>query len=526
MCLFARLQRKTASFPQPLDRAALLLMFVLSLIIAVLIWGGDRTVPHVQAFSWQDREVGAEDRAFILTFSRPMNLESVEANLRISPPLRGKISWAGRRMAYTLKQPAAYGNLFEVRLAGARDRYTATRGSQPTLQPFVGRFRTRDRVFAYIGVEGESEGQLILYNLTQQQQQILTPREWVIFDFKAYPQGDRILFSAASRSAYRQGQLDTQLYTVTTGLGPSSSDPSTQPSGQPAGQIELVLDNRNYQNLKFDLSPDGQKILVQRVNRRNPSELGLWLLGPETNPQLLSRQPGGNFLITPDSEAVAVAQGQGLALLPLTPQVEETRATGLPNSSTQRGTSQSSVLAFLPKFGQVLSFARDGTLAAMVQFNPDYTRSLFLVTSQGQQQELLRTTGSVLSAHFSPTSPVLYCLLTELLPGETYQEVPYIAAIHLKTQELTPLVQLPEQRGTQISLSPDGLALLFDQTIATSAPSNPDAPLTEDGRAIASSRLWLIPLAPGNADARSSRSAQPPQPELLPLAGFQPRWLP
>jgi hypothetical protein len=51
----------------------------------------------------------------------------------------------------------------------------------------------------------------------------------------------------------------------------------------------------------------------------------------------------------------------------------------------------------------VLSFARDGSAAAMVKFNTDYTRSLFLVTNQGLQKELLRTTGSILSGELLRT---------------------------------------------------------------------------------------------------------------------------
>ncbi len=92
----------------------------------------------------------------------------------------------------------------------------------------------------------------------------------------------------------------------------------TLPSDAPAGKVELVLDNKDYQNLKFDLSVDGNIIVVQRVNRQNPSEFGPWLLKMGQPPQPLKGEPGGDFLITPDSNSLAIAQGQGLAILPLT----------------------------------------------------------------------------------------------------------------------------------------------------------------------------------------------------------------
>ncbi|HEY9749581.1 MAG TPA: Ig-like domain-containing protein [Allocoleopsis sp.] len=491
------------SFPQPLDRVAIALMLLLAVLIGLLVWSGDRSAPKVREFNWQNKQIGAEDTAFILTFSRPMDQTSVESNLKLDPPLPGKISWAGRRMAYTLIMPAPYGTKYQVQLQDAQDRFTAEGKNRAAIQPFLGQFRARDRAFAYIGVEGEEAGRLILYNLTQQQKRVLTAKNLVVMDFKTYPEGDRILFAATERSANPQGALDQKLYTVTTGMYFNSPGKATKEPAK-AGQLQLVLDSKDYQNLKFDLSPDGQTIVVQRVNQRNPGDFGLWLLKAGAEPQPLQTQPGGDFLITPDSSALAFAQGQGLALLPLQPQADP--------------------LDFLPKFGMVLGFARDGSAAAMVKFNTNYTRSLFLVTNQGIQKEILKTTGSILSAQFDPTKQVLYCLLTELLPGEDYRERPFLAAIDLKTTAIKPLLRLPDgQRDIQINLSPDGLGFLFDQTIAATKEQNgPNSLRTDDGKAIATSRLWLLPVTPpGTTDAPVQL-----QPEQLPLAGLHPRWLP
>jgi hypothetical protein len=257
--------------------------------------------------------------------------------------------------------------------------------------------------------------------------------------------------------------------------------------------------------LKFDLSADGKTIVVQRVNRRNPAEFGLWILQPDAKPRPLNNQPGGDFLIAPDSASVAVAQGQGVAILPLT--------------------SAAKPLDFLPKFGMVLSFAGDGTAAAMMKFNTDYTRSLFLVTNQGVQKELVRTSGSILACEFAPKKDRLYCLLTQLIKGEEYKEEPFFAAIDLlvpndsKQQSVKPLVVLASQRDIQMSLSPDGLALLFDQLV-TRPPAASDNLRTNEGQAIATGLLWLLPLVettPGNTTAQV-------QPEQL-LPGFHPRWL-
>jgi hypothetical protein len=499
---------KPKKFLQPIDRLALGVMLALSLLIGILLWSGDRTAPRVRDFSWQDKQVGAEDTAFTLTFSRPMDHASVERNLQINPPIPGKFSWAGRRMAYTTLFPAPYGNKYQVQLQGAKDQFPGNKSTGTPVKPFTASFRTRDRAFAYVGINAEEQGRLILYNLTTGQKTVLTPKDLVVMDFKPYPDGDRILFSASERKSQEKGLLMQQLYTVTTGIAVKSPE-QPQASPEPFGRVTLVLDSKEYQNLHFDLSADGKTIAVQRLNRGNPADSGPWILQSDAKPRPLGNT-GGDFLFTPDSAALALLQGQGVAIVPLKPGAKP--------------------LDFLPKFGQVLNFTSDGSAAAMLKFNTDDpnnpTRSLFLVTNQGVQKELLRTTGSVLSCDFTPTKDTLYCLLTQLIKGDEYQEEPFLAAIDLKASPgsqlppVKPLVVLPNQRDIQMSLSPDGLALLFDQ-LATRPPLATDTLRTNEGQAIATGLLWLLPLA----NSTPSTTPTQLQPEQL-LPGFHPQWLP
>jgi len=497
---------KPAPFPQPLDRVAITFIVLLAIIIGLVLVTGTRLAPKVRYFTWQDKHVGANDTAFVLSFSRPMNQETVEKNLKIEPKLLGKTSWAGRRMAYTLDAPAVYGTEYKVKLQNAVDFFNQDGAAQIPIQPFEASFRTRDRAFVYIGTQGEEEGRLVLVNVTQQETTILTPADLIVNDFKPYPAGDRILFGATPRSGQAQGLLDQKLYRVWTGiqidqplqLDPQgNSNPVKAVEQKPAKEVELVLDSDTYQNLKFDLSADGQIIVLQRVNRNDPADFGPWILKEGESPQPLKGQPGGDFLITPDSNALAISQGQGLAILPLY--------------------TDAKPLDFLPKFGVVLNFSNDGSLAAMVKFNGDRTRSLFLINNQGVQKELLKTTGSIFSAEFDPTRQFLYCLLSELIPGETYQEEPFLAVIDLKTEKLTPLVPLPNQRDVQISLAPDGLAILYDQTAETEQ-RDPLSLRNRGGKAIANSQLWVLPIDTANFAKL--------QPESLPFNGLRPRWMP
>jgi Tol biopolymer transport system component len=485
-----------------LDKTAIALMAMLVLLIAILIGTGDHTSPRVKEFSWENQTIGAEDTAFTLTFSRPMQRTSVEANLRTDPLLPGKVSWSGRKMVYTLVKPASYGKEYQIKLANAYQRFAGSEGKQQgnPVRAFTGNFKVRDRAFAYIGVEGQEKGRLILYNLTRKTKSILTPAELAVTDFKFYPQGDRILFSGESWLDRRPGAFTQQIYTVTTGL--DSPDANTK-----FGELKLVLDAQDYQNLRFDLSADGKTIVIQRLNRANLSEFGLWVLREGQPPQSLGGQPGGEFIMAPDGKSLAIAQAQGVAILSLNP--------------------GDKALDFLPKFGNVLSFSRDGGAAAMVKFNNDYTKSLYYVNNQGIQKEIARTSGSILDAKFDPTGTSIYALLTDLQqikgeqPESEYQEQPYLAVIDLENPKVKPLLLLPQQRDIQMTISPDGLGILFDRVVTT-AGIPPDRSLTtKDGQAISTSQLWFLPIDPANLQAKV-----PVQPEKLREPGFFPRWLP
>jgi dipeptidyl aminopeptidase/acylaminoacyl peptidase len=467
---------------QPLDRIAIALMAVFTLLIVLLLLSGDRTVPQVRSFNWNHKEVGLENTAFTLEFNRAMNWEQVQGNLNIAPPLNGKVSWSGRRLAYTLTDPMPYGTEFQVQLAKVSEASRGSRHRPKIMQPFEGEFRSRDRAFVYLGVNGDEAGRLILRNLTQGKKTTLTPANLSVVDYRMYPLGDRILFAANDRNVQAQQDFNPQLYTVTTGLQIDAPDLPSTPTSDP-GEVELVLDNEKYQILKFELSQDGKRIVVQRSLRQGEGlgAVDLWQL-VDGSLKLLEGVTGGDFLIAPDSNTLVIAQGQGIALLPLDKQ------------------QTSEPLGFLPQFGVVLSFAQDGTAATMLKFNPDYSRSLFLVTNQGIQKELLKTKGSILRTVFGPQKQFVYCLLTQVQPGENYTETPYLAKIDLASGRLTQLLTLLPHDQTSISLAPDGSALLFDQVNTEGIQE--------------SSTLKLLPL-----------NAVDQTPDLV-AAGLNPRWLP
>jgi hypothetical protein len=471
----------------------MIFMAGLAIVTLVLLWSGDRTLPQVRDFNWQNRSIGAEDTAFTLTFNRTIDRTTVEQQLKIQPPLPGKISWAGSKLAYSLANPAPYGNTYQVNLQGAREAIGKKRGKE--IVPFVGQFRTPDRMFAYIGSGKDNRGRIVIYNFRTHKPIAITPQDLVVTDFKVDQYSQKIIFTATDTQTLKNGQpaiASQQVYSVNTGIANRNSNtPSTPP-----GKLELILDNREYQNVKFDLAPDGTKIVVQRVSRRKSSDFALWVVALDKSTLPTKLKQSGDFVITPDSSEVAAAIGEGVSIFSIAP-------------------TQGSKLDFLPKFGNVLSFANDGTAAAMVQYNSDYTKSLFVITNQGAEQQIFKTNGSILDAIFSPAKDIIYCLATELkTKGNNSQEEPYLTAIDLKTKKILLMTLLPIQQGIQMSLSPDGLAVMFDQA---DRGESTNRILQGNSNGI----MWLLPI-PANIRELTT----PVKADRLPLSGWHPLWLP
>jgi hypothetical protein len=433
---------------QPLDRLAIAFIVTLTLLIGFLLLNGDRSSPYIRDFSWANQQVNADNNAFILTFSRPMNQASVEQNLKLEPILKGKFSWSGRRMAYTLTDSVTYGQKYKLTLQDAYDGFSSELGKSTPIKTFSSSFSTPNPAFAYIGGAGNNSGRLIIYDLVKNSQQILTSGDLIVLDFKIYSDRSKILFAAVPKTSGFINPLEQKLYTINLNSGNLNS-------GKTSDLPRLVLDSGDYQNFKFDLSADGKAIVAQRLSRVNIGQYGLWVIRAGEEPKSIGNQPGGDFIVTPDSESVAIAQGEGVAILPL---VEG----GKP-------------LDFLPKFGMVLSFSKDGSEAIMIKFNKDYTRSLFRVTNLGVQEEILNIKGSILSAQFDRKKQNIYGIFTDVMQtATTYQEQPYIGVINLKTSPTLRQVQklqiLPAwQRDVHLSLAPDAEnKFLFDLSLKRS----------------------------------------------------------
>jgi hypothetical protein len=149
-----------------------------------------------------------------------------------------------------------------------------------------------------------------------------------------------------------------------------------------------------------------------------------------------------------------------------------------------------------------------------VEFNTNYTKSLFIVTNDGIEQQIFNTNGSIWDAKFSPSKDIIYCLATELkTKGDNSYEEPFLAAIDTKTRKILQMTLLPIQQGLQMSLSPDGLAVMFDQV---DLGESTNQIVQGDSNGI----LWLLPIPPNIRELKTPVTAT-----RLPLSGWHPRWL-
>lgn len=464
---------------QPLDRWVAGVSLVCCLMIGILLVNRYVTPPQVRQFNWQQQRVTAQDQRLVLRFNRIMDGDSITKNLRIDPPLTGISRTVGQRWIYTLSQPAQYGQVYQLRLEGAVDSQ-----GDPMTAPFVGEFRTPDRQVLTVGVDGPERGRLVWINLEVGSRLAVSPQGLRVTQFIPSSDGEGVYFLATTGTPQEQ-----DLYYLTL---------STQSS-------ERLLDHSGYQNLRFRMAPGGDLVVVERFQLQGGATQGvqLWVKpsgGSRFRPLDLDTSVAGDFVITPDENSLLMAQGQGIAVVPL---------------------SRDAITdTFLAQYGQALAIRSDGTQAAMVQFNPDFSRSLWVVSHLGNEAKVLTVEGSVLAAQFSAADTVVFVLATELDP-DTFAESPVLMALNWRTGQQIPVVRAEFPTEIDFAVAPDGRSLIY--SLMQPSPGIPAAntPISATGQSIAAAQLWQLDLS----RIRDWRQ-DPPLPQPLNIAGVGVAWIP
>jgi len=248
----------------PMDRAALGSMLVLSLLTAFLILRGDQVGVQITQTSPPMNAEGASTRSAVsITFSEVMSAATVEERLRITPPISGALRWSGSTVFLFGAQPLQGDTLYTVTLtAGA----TSVRG-RPILRDVTWTFRTRHPRLVYLA-PASGIANLFVIDPQNAQTQRLTSEPFGIYDFAISPDGTRIAYSADRA----MDDAERDLYLI-------NSDGS--------GRRRLVAcDGQVCQAISW--SPDGTRIaferrtLVQGVVGRSPGPGRIWLADVNT----------------------------------------------------------------------------------------------------------------------------------------------------------------------------------------------------------------------------------------------------
>lgn len=475
------------------EGAALLAIALLGAVATLeLLWG--RPAPlRVNYTNWQNKKIGAQDRILSLGFNQSIENQELSQLWKMSPPLAGQLSQKGKRLFYTLTEIPRYGVNYQIQIQPPA-------GAAPgKLENFTSLASARNRSFFYIGTDGEERGRLILFDLTDPQKlqkTILTPKDLLVRQFQVYPQGDRILFIASDP---RERQPELALFTVTTGVHHNK----TQQSTEIPGRLERLLAEDGYDTLQIALARQGERGALLRQNRQNPADRGLWVLEPDGSARPLGIK-AEQFRLSPQASQAAFRQGDGVGLAPLTP---------------EGGNPQ-----FWRGYEGAMAFAPDGNEVLLTQVNEDYTYALVLKNIQTQKAEaVFRSVYPVQTCEFDPVPPQdLYCLKTEMVnQGEgNFQEETFLIRIDRRTGKSQSLLALPNYPDAQLSLAPDGSALLLDQA-ATAPPAGVNEVLTPSQQAVTEARVWLLPLA----ELRQTQTTPRLSPQEI-TAGFAPYWLP
>lgn len=149
------------------DRVVLAAVVGLALAIAALSVASARLGPSVDALAAaQTLDGTAVNTSIGVTFTEPMDFQSVERSFRMKPRIRGDFSWSGNELFFIPHRNLAYGSTYTLSVGtGAKDK-----SGRPLSHAFHRSFTTQSQHLVYRGTEGAEAGRLILASITGKRQ--------------------------------------------------------------------------------------------------------------------------------------------------------------------------------------------------------------------------------------------------------------------------------------------------------------------------------------------------------------------
>jgi len=469
------------------DKVCIAATFLTIVLVGLLLWRGDQTFPQVSSAEWK-----GPTTQLLLIFNRPMDQKSVEKEFQTTPPLKGKFSWVGRKLAFTANEPLQYGTKYMFSLKSALDA-----NGRAMQDAFRFEIPTKENRLVYIGTEEKELHRLVLYHLQTQKKELLTPDNILINKFLVSPDGESVFFLGIPQTPENQGENPTEiqnLYRV---------DITTK-------DMTLLSDSKDYINEVFDLSPDGNFLAIDRTQRAKGNltfEKRLWLLDLRTEEwQRFWKEEFGfdDIHFSPDSQYILSIEGNvgTYVLAPLAPDPQKIQLLG--------------------NFANAYGFSSDGKNVIFREndnANDIFTLSNHLVflTNSGMKNSLFSGLGNVTSPILLNDGEKLYFLLKkEKDPQAALNQTYQIYFYDFKTKALALFTDKLEYSVESIALSPDGKFLVFERALNSPGKFfNPDIRFASDimSGTYEGSELWTKNLTDGTEIQ-------------LPLTGRDPQWVP
>lgn len=217
----------------------------------------------------------------VLTFSRPVQLASVEARLSFDPPLPGEFQAQGAVIEFTPARPWPSGQT--VRLYLAAGVLAAPPLTLSVRQEYTGEFRVRAPRLAYL-YPASGPAQIYLRDLAVEDALALTSYPGGVQDFSVAPSGEALYFSL------RLGQAGSEIYRLLL-----ASRLSAPPTPEPAGwNVERVLECPQAVCRLPAVSPDEAYLAYERTPFPTASTVRIpqvWLLDLQQSSQDSGSQP-------------------------------------------------------------------------------------------------------------------------------------------------------------------------------------------------------------------------------------------
>jgi Tol biopolymer transport system component len=315
------------------DRAVIVVVLVLGLLIALTVLRGDRVGVQITRAAPDGR--AGRGSVIAIQFSEAMKRQTVADRLSFEPPLAGGITWTGSRLIYRPVEQLQDGAQYSVVLKSGAE----AEGGRQLLQDLRFGFTVIGGRVAYLSPEDSTIRDIWMRDLAGHEAERLTSSGFGVLAFDVSPDGTRIAFAehkdAGAGADLKLLDLDTNEVRILTSCG------------------EFVCTNPVW-------SPDGTRLAYERLsyNAVEPgfaiSTTRVWLLDPSaspptTSPLLAGSQTPPNYRPrwSPDGRYLAVSR------LPLLPD----RNPGVLVYSLADESSQ-----FFPtSFGSMCAFSPDGT---------------------------------------------------------------------------------------------------------------------------------------------------------------------